>query len=348
MSNSITLDRWIRRGLGVPGWIAERTNTPPPPRLVAPDRLLAAVRRHRRWPDAHVLLEHGLEHAVWDGGVVGWRVQGGVAFGVGGFSCARGEEGALLGALRDGAAQAGASRAVLFPVRPDELASVRAARWDAVQVGVEALVDLHAMDLQSRRYRQIRQVIRRAERHVEVSVTLDPPAQELQDTYDGWLASRRPATRMGLLVGSPCLERPQGRRYVLARSTHRVEGFLTLLPGGEGVWGVDVMCRRPDAPVGVMEALIVAAARECRAEGAHTLSLGACPMADIEGGEHPRLQSLFRWLYRSEVGKQVFGFRGLRQFKAKFHPIWRPVHLASDRRIDVWTLYMGCRMWGLY
>jgi lysylphosphatidylglycerol synthetase-like protein (DUF2156 family) len=60
------------------------------------------------------------------------------------------------------------------------------------------------------------------------------------------------------------------------------------------------------------------------------------------------LRRIFRVLYASSLGNRVFGFRRLHQFKSKFRPRWEPVYFAASPRLGIWSLYLGCRMWGLY
>jgi phosphatidylglycerol lysyltransferase len=174
-------------------------------------------------------------------------------------------------------------------------------------------------------------------------------AAELTRVFDAWLDTKRPSWRMKLLVGSPGLDRPLDRRYFVATSARGVEAFCTVLPGGPGAFGVDVMCRRPDAEPGAMELLLTRVLETLRDEGASTCSLGPCPMAGVPlDGDRPLLRRIVRALYASRLGNQVFGFRNLHRFKQKFRPRFEPVYFAAAPSLGVLALYRGCRMWGLY
>jgi phosphatidylglycerol lysyltransferase len=154
---------------------------------------------------------------------------------------------------------------------------------------------------------------------------------------------------MKLLVGSPGLDRPCDRRYYAAHTAGRIEAFVTVLPGAPGVWGIDVMCRRPDAASGCMELLLMHVAEALRDEGATQLSLGPCPMAGItQDGAPPLLRATFEGLFGSWWGNKIFGFQNLYRFKKKFRPRWEPVFFAAGPRLGILELYLGCRMWGLY
>ncbi len=350
-------DRWLRALLGLPGAVLERLDggraaaSPAPVDAALADAVLAAARH----PEAHLALEDGLHHHRAGELVLAWQRRGATAFGVGGLNA---PAEARVGLLRSWVAATrarGLRRHLLFPLRREELGDAARAGLAAVQVGVEAVLDLPALDFSGNRFGTVRQMSSRARRR---GVTVDwwhphaatPAARaELEDTWACWLASRRPAWRMRLLVGTPALSTPWARRYLVARGPQgRVEGFLTVVPGAPGAWGVDVMCRRPDAVGGTMELLIRRAVADLRAEGAATLSLGPVPMAGVDDPRTPwLLRTAFDTLYRSRWGNQLFGFRALHAFKRKFRPRWEPVYFAAAPTLGVVALYRGCRMWGL-
>jgi lysylphosphatidylglycerol synthetase-like protein (DUF2156 family) len=339
------LDRGVRAALGAPGWILERLEpgVEAPPSHPASEALRAQVRDHAHWPEAQLCLEPDMQVHEHDGAVLGFQVRGATAFGIGGLNTS-----APTALLRSFAAGAAARRHLVFPIRAHELDDTHAAGFGTVQVGVEAWLDLEGRDWRGNRFEHVRHMRNRATRVGVVSAEVDPATVEgeLEAVYEAWLSSKRPSWRMKLLVGSPGLGDPGDRRYIVAATPGRVEAFITLLPGASGQWGVDVICRRPDAVPGCVEHVILHAVSLLRAEGAQTLSLGPCPMAGVEASG--LLSGIFRFLYRSQVGNRLFGFQRLYTFKAKFRPRWEPVYFAASPRLGLFELYAGCRMWGLY
>jgi lysylphosphatidylglycerol synthetase-like protein (DUF2156 family) len=343
-------DRWLRRALAAPGWLLDRVEPAaevPRGDALTPDDVVDRVRATARWPEAHLALEAGLHYHLHGDEVLAYQVRRGTAFAIGGLNTD--DPTALLRSFVERARERGVRRLLVFPVRSTERQSVHAAGFGSVQVGVEAWVDLPGWSPSGKAYAHVRQMCNRARRR-GVSVSAADPsvdAEQMSAIHEHWLASKEPSWRMKLLVGSPGLERPFDRRFLVARSEGRIEAFLTLLPGAAGQWGVDVMCRRPDAVAGSMEALLVHAIETLRDEGAATLSLGPCPMAGVDQGEK-LLEHVFRGLYGSSTGNRLFGFRSLHRFKDKFRPRWEPVFFAAAPRLGVFSLYAGCRMWGLY
>ena len=346
------LDPVMRHLLAIPGWVVEQLDgevvegNDLQPTDVYP--LVAASARH---PEAHLALEPGLHYHVDGQRVVAYQLRGRTAFAVGGINASEDQKAALLEAFTDRNQQAGVRRQLLFPVRASERERIKSVGYPSIQVGVEAWLDLAELTFRGNRYVGVRNMCNRARRSgvgvTEVAAGTD--AAELQAIHDRWLEKKKPSWRMKLLIGSLGLDQPFDRRYFVARSQERIEGFVTVLPGGEGVWGLDVMCRRPDAAAGTMELLIVSVVETLRAEGASHLSLGPCPMAGVaSGGKRPLLRGVFRFLFTSRLGNTLFGFANLYRFKNKFRPRWEPVYFAAWPRLSWWALYQGCRMWGLY
>ncbi len=348
MARPVWLDRVFRGFMAVPGWFLDRLEpTPDGPSVpaLADVALRERIRAEARWPEAQLALEPQLQVHTDGAGVLGYEVRGSTVFGIGGLNTAD-----VPSLLRSFVASAGkgARRHLLFPVREEERAAVHDAGFGTLQVGVEGWLDLTDLTWSGRRYQHVRHLRNKAQRLGVTCAEVDPAtvAVELSAIHADWLRSKRPSWRMKLLVGSPGLDRPGDRRYFAARTEGRVEAFLTLLPGADGQWGIDVMCRRPDGAKGTMEHLILHATSCLQAEGAATLSLGPCPMADVVSPGF--LGGVFRALYGSRLGNQLFGFQNLHVFKQKFRPRWEPVYFAAAPRLGIFELYAGCRMWGLY
>lgn len=349
------MDRGLRGLLALPGTLLEawdgRVRAPDPEDSASLPLLAAQVRATAVHPEAYLMLEDGLHRTHAAGCVTAWAHRGRTAFAIGGINAPPAQRLPLLRAFSEQARAAGCVRRLVFPVRPHEQEAVRQAGYGVVQVGIEANVPLAEFTLRGKAFEHVRQMRNRAQSKGVVVKQVTPPShgEAMAALHANWLASKRPSWRMKLLVGSPSLDRPFDRRYLAAEHDGRLEGFLTLLPGAEGVWGVDVMVRRPDAVVGTMELLVTTAALQLREEGAHTLALGPCPMAGVPfSWQRPMLTATFGMLYGSSLGNRIFGFRRLVSFKQKFRPTWTPVYLGASPHIGVLALYRGCRMWGLF
>ncbi len=91
---------------------------------------------------------------------------------------------------------------------------------------------------------------------------------------------------------------------------------------------VDLMRHTPDAPYGVMDYLFAELMLWGAANGYKWLNLG---MAPLSGFEDKALASIWHKLgtFLFEHGENFYNFEGLRRYKAKYSPEWRPKYLAS-------------------
>ncbi len=114
-------------------------------------------------------------------------------------------------------------------------------------------------------------------------------------------------------------------------------GAMTISTMKPGYWHVELLLRRQDAPVGVMEALILDVQARLLAEGEQWLSLGATPFVTLRDpltSEPCRVpwSPACRGRFIARTGRLLrfgYDYRGLYQFKAKFEPRWRPLHLCG-------------------
>lgn len=317
---------------------------------------LAAIVRGSPRGNAYLSLEPNLRTFRTDDGVLTWAAAPRHAMSVGGVHVT-GDGERLLGDFRDALSAARFSKVMLFPVATEERRLVRSAGFRSLMVGAEAFVDTASFTLRGRKHADLRQMVNRGRKRYGVTVTeVDPAstAASLDHLYHHWLDARPLTDPMALLIGTPCFDRPLGRRYFAARSPDRPEAvaFVTVTPGWDGAgWGIDVMAREPDAPAGAMDVLLTEVITRLADEGVDVVSLGACPMAErtpLPERDSRFLRMIFRWLYKSSWGNGLFPFHSLAHYKDKFRPRWEAVYIASWPKLNVWSLYAGCRMWGLF
>jgi phosphatidylglycerol lysyltransferase len=101
------------------------------------------------------------------------------------------------------------------------------------------------------------------------------------------------------------------------------------------------------APHGVMDFLFTELMLWGRSQGYRWFNLGMAPLAGLE--QHrlaPAWHKIGRFVYQH--GEEFYNFEGLRQYKEKFLPEWRPRYLAAPGRLalprvlfDVTTLISG-------
>lgn len=202
------------------------------------------------------------------------------------------------------------------------------------KVGETAAVDIAGFSLTGKSRQNLRTAVNRAEREGAVFEVLPPDsatplADQLRAVSDAWLAEHQGEEKafslgrfdFGYLDLTP---------LAVVRREGRVVAFANLLPGrgGRAAVAVDMMRHAPDAPAGVMDYLFVSAIQWARGEGYAVFDLGMAPLAGLEDR---RLSPVFVRVGALvfEEGGALYGFQGLRAYKAKFDPAWEPRFIAA-------------------
>ena len=201
-----------------------------------------------------------------------------------------------------------------------------------VKFGEEARVSLPGFSLEGNARKAQRYIVRRIERDGGSFDALPPEAvpavlPQLQRISEDWLAMKRTREK-GFSLG--CFDEQYLREFPVA--VVRVDGTIVAFAnlwcsGGQEEISPDLMRHSSTAPPNVMEYLFLKIILWGRSQGYRWCNLGMAPLAGLE----PRaLAPLWHrigalaYLY----GEPFYNFQGLRQFKEKFAPEWRPRYLV--------------------
>ena len=233
-------------------------------------------------------------------------------------------------------------RPSFYQVTAAHLGAYRTAGLRAIKVGENAQICLADFSLAGKKFKNLRNDMRRIEKSgvaLEVYGPDAPPDAQtvaaLEDISEGWRRAHR-AKEGGFAMGGfvPGGALFHASRFFVAREaeTGRVLAFATFVPafgaGEVSGWTLDLMRRRPDAQHGVMDFLIVSAAQAFAEEGAELASLGLSPLAgEDEAAESAATSYVRRFLFTRL--NRVYNFQGLHTFKSKFATSWEPRYLVS-------------------
>jgi lysylphosphatidylglycerol synthetase-like protein (DUF2156 family) len=330
----------------------------PPARAVKssspPLQFLSSLAQSAPRGNGYLALEEGLSSFIRKENVLTFRQSGSSVFAVGGMFGPQQGCIDLLRDFREECLRKGVQRALLFPVAENEREMLRQAGFDSIHVGSEAILDPGTFTLVGRKRSGLRYMNNRAKRegisfheltHVEA-------IECLPDLLERWRRGLS-SVQMRLVLGTACLDRPLGRRYFVAcGGNHQPVAAITLTPGWSGGgWALDLLIREREAPPGAIDGLLIHTIKILAEEGVRCFSLGACPMSEyaaIGSGDRKVMRAIFRLIYSTRIGDSLFHFKGLARFKAKFLPHWQPVYIGVWPKVSIWSLYEGCRMWGLF
>jgi phosphatidylglycerol lysyltransferase len=221
---------------------------------------------------------------------------------------------------------------VFYQVTPERLPLYVDLGLNLSKLGEEARVPLEAFSLEGAARADLRQAHRRACRdgatfemigRGAVAATLP----ELRRVSDAWLAAKNAAEKRFSLGFFE-------ERYIshfdvgVVRHQGAVVAFANLWRGGSTELSVDLMRYNDDAPKGVVDYMLIECMLWGKAQGFRWFNLGMAPLSGLE--EHalaPTWHKLGRIVQR--YGETFYNFEGLRKFKEKFNPVWRPRYLAA-------------------
>jgi phosphatidylglycerol lysyltransferase len=202
-------------------------------------------------------------------------------------------------------------------------------------MGEEARVDLAAFDLKGGARAGQRNILSRGARdglEVEIlpATAVPPVMNRLRAISDDWLAERGAAEK-GFSLGAFDPGFVAGGRVAVLRMGTTVLAFATLLETGTGhEVAVDLMRHDRRMPNIGMEFLFIRLCEILKDEGVRWFSLGMAPLSGLSASEAaPAWQRVGNAVF--EKGVSSYNFKGLRSFKEKLKPVWRPRYLAVAR-----------------
>jgi phosphatidylglycerol lysyltransferase len=221
---------------------------------------------------------------------------------------------------------------VFYQVTPERLPLYVDLGLNLSKLGEEARVPLESFSLDGAARADLRQAHRRACRDGATFEMIGRGAlgatlPELRAVSDAWLEAKN-ATEKRFSLGF------FDERYIahfdvgVVRHQGAVVAFANLWRGGSTELSVDLMRYNDLAPKGVVDYMLIECMLWGRAQGFHWFNLGMAPLSGLE--EHalaPTWHKLGRIVQR--YGETFYNFGGLRKFKEKFNPVWRPRYLAA-------------------
>ena len=201
----------------------------------------------------------------------------------------------------------------------------------AVKVGSAPYFDLATWAPRGDRGKKARAGVNQARRAgIQVTKVNSVDEQLIKETDSlckSWLTSRRSPTKFGWLFSIDLFKHSERKKYFTARDQNgKLVGFLAAspIPARDG-WYLEDVLRRPGAPNGTTDLLVVEVLASLKNDGAKLATLGTAPMAS-EGGIEPSVwfcPRLSRVTQGIAAGCTIFyNFNGVRRFKSKFAPSW--------------------------
>ncbi len=218
-------------------------------------------------------------------------------------------------------------------VLPDHLKEYQAAGYDTICIGYEAIIDLSQFSLEGSQNKGVRYEVNHMEKlgyHAEVHT---PPLSadllwQLRQVSEAWLTMRHG----GEMHFSDGWFDDEYIRSGPVAVVHAPDGTPTAFANlvseyQKNELTIDLMRRYRQVEHGTMEYLFSRMLQWSKDQGIATFSLGLSAIVGVgEKPEDPRVEQALHTL--SEYVARFYNFKGLHEFKEKFHPNWEPRYLV--------------------
>lgn len=230
-------------------------------------------------------------------------------------------------------------RTVFYQVERDKLPYYLDLGLTPLKLGEEGRVPLKDFSLEGSQRADLRQARRRAEREgasFEVASKEQVPAllSDLERISNHWLGQKNAAEKR-FSVGFFSAEYLSRLPCAIVRRDGVLVAFANVWPGGGNEeFSVDMMRYDATAPKGVMDYLFVELMLWGKVRGYRWFNLGMAPLSGLD--DHPLAPVWNRvgsFVFRH--GEHFYNFEGLRAYKEKFHPEWRPHYLVCPGGFSV-------------
>lgn len=228
---------------------------------------------------------------------------------------------------------------VFYQVNPDNLPLYVDLGLSLSKLGEEARVALDSFALEGPARADLRQAQRRANREgaqfeMVTRGNVGGILPQLRLVSDAWLAAKNTAEKR-FSLGYFDARYLENFDCAVVRCGSAIVAFANIWRAGAGKeLSVDLMRYTDTAPKGIIDFLLIECMLWGRAHGYQWFNLGMAPLSGLE--EHalaPAWHKVGRMVQR--YGEMFYPFEGLRKYKEKFMPVWRPRYLATPGGIAV-------------
>jgi phosphatidylglycerol lysyltransferase len=222
---------------------------------------------------------------------------------------------------------------VFYEVEPENLHLYLDLGLSLVKLGEEARVPLATFSLEGSAYKGLRHTQRKLVKEgclFEVIPREDVSSllPELKKISDAWLDEKNTREK-GFSLGFFDTEYVKWFPVGVVRKDGKIVAFTNMWQGAEKEeLSIDLMRYLPEAPYNVMDYLFVQLMLWGKREGYRWFTLGMAPLSGLEDRSlAPFWNRVGAFIFRH--GEHFYNFQGLRRYKEKFGPEWKPRYLAS-------------------
>lgn len=216
------------------------------------------------------------------------------------------------------------------------------------KLGEEAIVDLENFNLDGASKSGLRYTMNRINKSGFTFEILDPPFEqhllsEFKEVSNDWLGERN---EMGFSMGWYNEDYLQLAPIAILRNQDsKVMAFVSLMPSYDDnqSMSTDLMRIRSNVPHGTMDFILLSLMMYLKEHNFKYFNLGMAPLSNVGLAPNSHLREKIARL-AFQYGNFFYSFEGLRKYKEKYNPIWKPRYLAYPQLISLPATLMEISM----
>lgn len=220
-----------------------------------------------------------------------------------------------------------------YQTLPDDLDIYKSLGYRTVQIGEEAIVDLHSFTLQGKANQNLRNALNRLTKSGHQVKFYQPPIadellKELRSISDEWLQMMHGAEKKFSVGWFDSDYLRECEIVVVYTPEETISAFANVVSEYQkNEITIDLMRRRTHIEKGTMEFLFVSMFQHFQQLNYDGFNLGLSALSGVgETQNSPTLEKALKYLY--EHLNKFYKFKGLHTFKDKFSPHWEPRYLV--------------------
>ena len=220
-----------------------------------------------------------------------------------------------------------------YQTLPDYIEIYKSLGFQVLQIGEEAIVNLKAFTLEGKAGKNLRSAINKLTKLGYKVQFYQPPIsaellKQLRAVSDEWLQMMHGSEKKFSLGWFN--ERYLGECEIAV--VHTPDGQITAFANVVSEYQlnditIDLMRRRAEVEHGTMDFLFISMFDHFKEQGYDNFNLGLSALSGVgQAKMSPRLEKGIRYLYNHL--NRFYNFKGLHNYKEKFHPRWEPRYLV--------------------
>lgn len=229
-------------------------------------------------------------------------------------------------------------KSIYYRVPEESLPIYQKLHKKSLFLGQEGVVDLSTFSLTGSNRKSMRNAINKVnEKNIKANVYLPPikdgDLQKLKSVSDEWLTDMN---RKEIIFSQGMFEWDELKKQTLIVAENeekKIIAFMNVIPDyvkGEATY--DLIRKTKDAPGGVMDFILIEFFNYARSLNFNYVNIGFAPLSGSDD-RHTFGENSMKFAY--EKLKSFAHYKGLREYKEKFDPIWTNKYLVYDHDFDL-------------